>query len=171
MGGRLGQVVELRHDLRVISVGQVARSLRRSRACGEVDGQAGHPGRAQLRIVQLHHGAYLLRVLGVDPLRRGAREADRGPGLVAHLLPGGSGTGEEQLAQPGVQALVYLRVTVAHEVEQVRPPVGDAGLPREPGEVTGAGGIELDITPVGAAVGPGAAAVDAGRRPQPARFT
>ena len=94
-GRPAGQVVELSHDLRVISVGQVAWSLRRSRACGQVNRQSGHPGRAQLRIVHLHHGAYLLRVLGVYPLRRGAGEPDRRPGLVAQLLPGGRGTGEE----------------------------------------------------------------------------
>ena len=67
-----------------------------------------------------------------------------------------------------MQALVDLRVTVAHEIEQVRTPVGDAGRPREPGEVPGAGRIELDIAPVSAAVGPGAASMDAARSPPPA---
>src|SRR5438132_8385750 len=64
-----------------------------------------------------------------------------------------------------MQALVHLRVTVAHEVEQAWTPVGDAGRPREPGEVPGAGRIELDIAPVSAAVGPGAASMDAARSP------
>src|SRR5262245_19802578 len=156
-------MAEFSHDLHAISVGEVARPLRRSRAGGEMDRKSGHPGRAEFRIVQLHHSAYLLCVLGVYPLRRGADKPDRRPGPVAQLLPGSRGAGEEQLSQPGMQALVDLRGTVAHEIEQVWPPVGDAGRPREPGEVPGAGCIELDIAPVSAAVGPGAASMDSSR--------
>src|SRR5215510_6164319 len=152
---------EFSHDLHSISVGEVARPLRRSRAGGEMDRKSGHPGRAEFRIVQLHHSAYLLCVLGVYPLRRGADKPDRRPGPVAQLLPGGSSAGEEQLSQPGMQALVYLRVTIAHEIEQVRPPVGDAGSSRKPGKVPGARRVELDIAPVSTAVGPGAASMDA----------
>src|SRR5262249_17105483 len=45
-GRPAGQVVELSHDLRVISIGQMARLQRRSRTCGEVDRPSGHPGRS-----------------------------------------------------------------------------------------------------------------------------
>src|SRR5882672_692375 len=142
--------------------------LRRSRAFGEVDRQAGHPRQAQLRIVHLHHGAYPLCMLGVYPLRRRAHEPDRCPRLVAQLLPCGSSTGEEQLAQSSMQALVHLGGTVVHEIEQVRTPVGDAGGARKPGEMPGAGRIELDVAPVSTAVGSGTTAMDPGRRLQSA---
>src|SRR4029453_18503903 len=140
-------MAEFSHDLRVISVGQVTRPLRRSRACGEVDWQSGHPGRAQLRIIQLHYGAYLLCVLGVYPLYRGASEPERRPRLIAQPLPGDRGAGEEQRSQPGMQALIHLRVTTAHEIEQVWTPGGDAGRPRQPGQGPGASRVELAAAP------------------------
>src|SRR5262245_57474561 len=67
-----------------------------------------------------------------------------------------------------MQPQVYLRVTVAHEIEQVWTPVGDAGGACEPGKVPGTGRVELDVASVSTAVGPGAAAMDPRRRPQAA---
>src|SRR5690349_18483319 len=67
-----------------------------------------------------------------------------------------------------MQALIHLRVTIAPEIEQIRTPVGDAGRPREPGEVAGAGRVELNVATISTAIGPSAAAMDPSRRLQPA---
>jgi len=52
----------------------------------EVDRQPGPPGRTEVRTVKLHHGAYLLCVLGVYPLCYGADKPNRCSGLVIALV-------------------------------------------------------------------------------------
>src|SRR4051812_17471132 len=93
------EIVELSDDRLMVRVWQVARSTRLARCCCEVGGQTGHPGRSQLRIVELDDGAELTRVVGCDPFVGGARPADGGAGLIAELFPFARGARQEQLAQ------------------------------------------------------------------------
>src|SRR5579859_1793648 len=152
----------------MVSIEQVAGSARTTWSRGEMDGQAGHPCRPELGILQLDHRADHSSMVGGDPFGRGARPADCRAGPIPELLPFAGGAGEEQLAQPGMELLVDGLIAQAHHIQQRRAPVSDAGRLREPDEVAWAGCVELDVLAIFAAVGAGAATVDAAWRVQSA---
>src|SRR5439155_27301127 len=127
--------VKLAENVVAVRVDRVARVARRSRGLAESYRKAGHPGGTEIGVVELHDGAYVARVRCLDPFLDSARPADRRSGPVADLFPLRRAPGEEEIAQPGVQALVDLRLEVLVEVEKLCAFDGQAGRAGEPGQV------------------------------------
>src|SRR6266550_835246 len=100
------QAIQFRDYLGMIRVRQVAGTRNGAGATRKAVWQAGHPGGAELRVIELDDCAGQPSMLGPEPFADRPAPTHRGAGAVADLFPLRGCFREEQLSQLRVQSLV-----------------------------------------------------------------